>query len=482
MNSSDHDPGIDSGTILAGKYRVDRVLGAGGMGVVVAAHHIHLDERVAIKFLLPDMLSNEEAVARFVREARAAVKIKSEHVARVSDVGTLETGAPYMVMEYLEGGDLAGWLTQRGALPVEQAVEFVLQACEALAEAHSLGITHRDLKPANLFVVRRPDGTLAVKVLDFGISKMRVTNSSMPEASMTKTSAVMGSPLYMPPEQLQSSKDADSRADIWALGIILHELLTGTSPFYSDTMPELIAKILSTPPPPLRSFRPDAPAGLEQALLKCLEKDRNRRFESVGELAGALLPFAPKRARISFERISGILRSAGLSASALELPASSDPGAPAVSVQGKVTQAAFGRTGPAPRSPGVPIAIAIALVGVAGVAVGFFMFKSSSPTAPEPASAPEVSAARSEPSVTPAGDAIAPNSLVAPSAPAAASALPAPSVAPSARDTAQAARSPARSVPGRPAAAAPPPKDVTSSPPKPVTRPAVTNDAFDDRK
>src|SRR5262245_59127005 len=166
------DTAVREGEVLAGKYRVDRVLGVGGMGVVVAAHHIELDDKVAIKFLLPETLENGEAVARFAREARAAVKIKSEHVARVSDVGKLESGAPYMVMEYLVGSDLAGWLDERGPLPIDQVVEFVLQASEAIAEAHSLGIVHRDLKPANLFAIRRPDGALSIKVLDFGISKM----------------------------------------------------------------------------------------------------------------------------------------------------------------------------------------------------------------------------------------------------------------------------------------------------------------------
>ena len=137
-----------------------------GIGVVVAAHHMQLDERVALKFLLPEALGNPEAVARFARKARAAVKIKSEHVARVSDVGTLPNGAPYMVMEYLEGGDLAAWLKQRGPMPVDQAVEFVIQACVAVADAHALGIVHRDLKPANLFCLRRSDGQLSIKVLE----------------------------------------------------------------------------------------------------------------------------------------------------------------------------------------------------------------------------------------------------------------------------------------------------------------------------
>src|SRR6202167_5914469 len=189
--------GVREGDILAGKYRVERVLGIGGMGVVVAAHHIQLDEKVALKFLLPDALHNSDAVARFAREARAAVKIKSEHVARVSDVGTLPNGAPYMVMEYLDGVDLAAWLHERGTLPIEQAVDFVLQACEAIAEAHALGIVHRDLKPANLFCIRRADGNLSIKVLDFGISKVTTPGAPAHGVDMTRTNALVGSPLYM---------------------------------------------------------------------------------------------------------------------------------------------------------------------------------------------------------------------------------------------------------------------------------------------
>src|SRR6187431_451345 len=178
---------IAPGTILAGKYRVEGVLGSGGMGMVVAAHHLQLDERVAIKVLLPQMLENSEATARFSREARAAVKIKSEYVARVIDVGSLESGHPYMVMEYLEGEDLADMLS-RGPLPREQAVELVLQACEALCEAHALGIIHRDIKPANFYCVRRTDGLLAMKLLDFGIS--RATGGA--ELALTSSGAVMG--------------------------------------------------------------------------------------------------------------------------------------------------------------------------------------------------------------------------------------------------------------------------------------------------
>ena len=333
--------GVREGDVLAGKYRIEKILGAGGMGVVVAAHHLHLDERVAIKFLLPEVLGNTEVMARFAREARAAVKIKSEHVARVIDVGSLDNGAPYLVMEYLEGRDLSAWLEKNGSLPIEQAVEFVLQACEAIADAHRLGIVHRDLKPANLYCVRRSDGVLSIKVLDFGISKTTGSEISGPDMAMTKTTSVMGSPFYMSPEQLKSSRDVDVRTDIWSLGVILYELLTKRHPHTGDSLPELCMAIVGSPTPSIRSVRPDVPVGLEQAINKCLEKDRNLRYANVAELAIALAPFAPKRARSSVERISGIIQGSGQLSSSLSLPPSQAPTAPGLGVP---TEVSWGHT------------------------------------------------------------------------------------------------------------------------------------------
>jgi serine/threonine-protein kinase len=366
---SDSAAGVREGDILAGKYRVERVLGVGGMGVVVAAHHLQLDEKVALKFLLPEALGNPEAVARFAREARAAVKIKSEHVARVSDVGTLPNGAPYMVMEYLEGGDLAAWLKQRGPLPVDQAVEFVLQACIAVADAHALGIIHRDLKPANLFCVRRSDGQLSIKVLDFGISKMNDTSRSG-SPWVTRTSALMGSPLYMSPEQMLSSKDVDAQTDIWALGVILFELMTGRLAFFADSIMELAIKVAHEKAPSIRSFRPDVPAALESVVEKCMQKDPQDRYRNVAELALALLPFAPARAKASVERISGIIQAAGLSASALAVrpsPPSPDAQASAGTIQplGRTTVESPGRKWAALVGGVGTGLILVALVGVA---------------------------------------------------------------------------------------------------------------------
>ncbi len=342
------------GQILGGKYRIDRVLGAGGMGMVVAATHLHLDERVAIKFLLPEALQNAEAVARFGREARAAVKIRGEHVARVIDVGTFDNGAPYMVMEHLDGRDLAALLVERGPLAPADAVDAVLQACEALAEAHALGIVHRDLKPANLFLTRRPDGTATVKVLDFGISK--VTNASASDNSMTKTSAIMGSPLYMSPEQMTASRNVDARTDIWAIGVVLYELLTGRPPFSADSLPEICGLILTAAPAAVRDHSPGIPDALQTAVLRCLEKDRARRFQSVRELAQALSPFGSRATSRSLERISRIL---GAESATHEAPASSAyPPHPSAG-----TQASWGQTKP-PRSNTAPIVVASAAIVV----------------------------------------------------------------------------------------------------------------------
>jgi eukaryotic-like serine/threonine-protein kinase len=308
---------VREGDVLAGKFRIERVLGKGAMGIVVAATHIQLEERVALKFLLPEALINADAVLRFAREARAAVKIKSEHVARVSDVGTLESGSPYMVMEYLEGQDLSHWMRDRGQVAVADAVEFLLQACEALAEAHALGIVHRDLKPANLFVTTRSDGTPCIKVLDFGISKFTTPGSSS-DMNMTKTSTVMGSPLYMSPEQLSSTRSVDARADIWAIGVILFELVAGRVPFEAENMPALCRKVVEDPPPSLRELCKEAPAALEPILLRCLAKDRAQRFTNVAELATALAPLGPPSALRSAERITRVLRASQAPASPRE--------------------------------------------------------------------------------------------------------------------------------------------------------------------
>jgi len=282
---------VKVGQELAGKYRVERVIGVGGMGIVVAARHVELDEVRAIKLLHPAELGNSQALARFAREARAAVRLRSEHAARVFDAGRLETGVPYMVLEYLEGTDLNRLCKKVGRLPITEAVLYLLQACDAVAEAHALGIIHRDLKPANLFLTHRMDGSPCIKVLDFGISK-RVDGRA--PSGMTRTTDIMGSPLYMSPEQMRSTKDVDARTDVWALGAILYKLLAGDAPFQAKSVADVYSGILERDPPPLSLHRDDIPEPIERIIERCLRKDRDERVSSVLELAAALAPYAPE--------------------------------------------------------------------------------------------------------------------------------------------------------------------------------------------
>jgi serine/threonine protein kinase len=297
-------PGV--GDVLAGKYRIEKTLGQGGMGVVLAAHHELLDQRVAIKLLQPEIAGNPEAVSRFLNEARSASRIRNEHVARVVDVGRLDGGQPYMVMEYLEGLDLEQVLAQRGPLPAAEVVDWLMQALEAVAQAHALGIIHRDLKPPNLFLARCQDGTSQVKVLDFGISKA-MTAPGEARGSVTTTKALLGSPAYMSPEQLRDSKNVDVRTDIWALGVVAYELLTGSLPFDADNVVALFAAIQETTPRPLRELRPELPAMLEAAVLKCLRANQRERFSNVAELASAIAPYGTRESALCREHIERIL-------------------------------------------------------------------------------------------------------------------------------------------------------------------------------
>ncbi len=295
---------VKPGDLIAGKYRVDRLLGQGGMGVVVAATHTVLGEQVALKFLLPGLQVDEKIAERFLREAKAAAKIKSPHVARVVDVGTmLDTGSPYIVMELMSGHDLGVELEQRGALELEQACSLAIQACEALASAHQAGVIHRDIKPGNLFLTQDADGTPLLKVLDFGISKLE----SMDAAALTQTQTAMGSPLYMSPEQMRSARQVDQRTDIWSLGIVLYELITGEMPYMAETLPQLCALVLEAAPPSIRSIVPGVPLELEELIARCLSKDPADRFATMAELALALAPFAGEAGEREALRVSRIL-------------------------------------------------------------------------------------------------------------------------------------------------------------------------------
>ena len=281
-----------AGEVIAGKYRIEKVIGAGGMGVVVVARHLLLNQPVAVKFLHPQAALRSDPVERFLREARAAAALRSEHTVRLLDFGTLGSGDPYMVMEYLEGSPLSRVIRTRAPLPIDEAIDFMLQACDAMGEAHALGIVHRDLKPGNMFITQRPNGTPQLKVLDFGIAKT-LGEGENHEQTLTATNMIMGSPQYASPEQLRSSKNVDARTDIWAMNVILYYMLTGRRPFEADSMSALCLAIAVEKPAPMTTLRAEIPIALQEVVNRCLEKDRDKRMPDVATLAAALRPFAP---------------------------------------------------------------------------------------------------------------------------------------------------------------------------------------------
>ncbi|HTR56021.1 MAG TPA: serine/threonine-protein kinase [Kofleriaceae bacterium] len=281
----------EPGSLLASKYRIERVLGRGGMGVVVEAEHLELRAPVALKFLTDRYTDRADVVERFLREARAAAKLRSVHACRVSDVGRLDDGTPYIVMEMLVGRDLARALREDGPLDTATAADYVAQACDAVAEAHAAGIVHRDLKPGNLFVTRQRDGAALIKVLDFGVAKVE----SEQEHAITSARAVIGSPSYMAPEQLRSARAADARSDIWSLGVILHQAACGKPPFQGETIADLAIRAATEPLPPLLGVPPAYAA----IVARCLEKQPDQRFQSAAALADALAPLVAARRAVT---------------------------------------------------------------------------------------------------------------------------------------------------------------------------------------
>lgn len=300
---------LSAGQIVADKYRIDGVMGTGGMGVVVAATHVELDQRVAIKFLRE---VSPEALARFQREARLLVRLKSPHVARVFDVGALDDDTPYIVMEHLDGSDLASVVSSRKKLPVEESVDYILQAMEAVAEAHALGMVHRDLKPANLFLARGAGGTTTVKVLDFGVSKIlddRATGAggSPRGGDLTNEGMALGSPGYMSAEQMTNARDVDERSDIFSLGALLYRCVGGQTPYKGNSVVTILASMATEPLTPLRTLTPDAPETFAKIVERCLLQDKAARWPTVAHLANALAPYATHRGRVSIEQILATL-------------------------------------------------------------------------------------------------------------------------------------------------------------------------------
>ncbi|MBW2455952.1 MAG: protein kinase [Deltaproteobacteria bacterium] len=399
MAGKPKQPPVQVGDLLAGKYRVERQLGTGGMGVVVAAVDVELGELRAIKVLLPDRSAQEEMEERFLREARAVIRLRSPHVARVYDLGRLPTGEPYIVMEHLVGQDLRDLLVGRGcALAVQDAADFVMQALEGLAEAHAAGIVHRDLKPANLFLTEDDHGLPCIKVLDFGISKVSADLELGRE--MTQTAAMLGTPLYMAPEQMRSAKDVDRRSDIWSLGVILYKLLTGRTPFLGDTVATVCLDVAERDPLPPSTFNPNVPPELEAVVMGCLEKDRDRRYQHALELGTALAAHAGPQAQASLSRINrwhhapppattsqpsfpGLAeRPSGSGLGEAPPAAVSEPGQAVAVLGGPSTEAARGQAGSSPvatrRSRRV-WAVFAAGVGVAAVVAAVLLARGDEP-------------------------------------------------------------------------------------------------------
>ncbi|MDC0683380.1 serine/threonine-protein kinase [Sorangium atrum] len=381
------------GDVLAGKYRVEQIVGAGAMGTIVAAWHLELEQRVAMKFLHSLRPDGGDPTERFRREARALARIKSEHVARVLDVGSLEGGMPYMVMEFLEGNDLAHEIRARGPLPVVEAVAYMLQALDAMAEAHAAGIVHRDLKPANLFLSLRPDGDRVIKVLDFGISKS-LLGISRDQVALTQTASLLGSPLYMSPEQVRSARDVDMRADIWSLGVILYEMLTGRTPYDGDSVAQLFHALLYENAAPVAQLRPDVPRELDAVVMHCLAKDRDQRWRNVGDLAAALLPFGPATGHMHVDRARRVLGSS----SDIARPSILQTGVPSGGAQGAGSRPSIPHGGP-PFAPGTPSSPSFAPASPSfapgtpsspSFAPGTPSFVPASPTAPNAETGPTV--------------------------------------------------------------------------------------------
>jgi len=415
------------GDVVDGKYRIDGLLGRGGMGWVAAATHIGLDQPLAIKFLKQDLVGDEGTRARFAREARACVRIRSEHVCRVLDVGEMPDGVPFMVMERLEGLDLSQVLKAEGPFPLSRAVDCVLQACEGLYEAHRLGIVHRDLKPGNLFLSHFSTGQPLVKILDFGIAR---TVDAQEGETLTATGSILGSPHYMSPEQIVSPKSVDERSDIWSLAIILYRLLANALPFEADSFGRLAILIAGDRPLSLLERRPDLPADFERILFRALEKDPQARYANVGVFAAALAPYGTFRSQAAAAAPPNALLAGGPPLTP-PTPAATAGASRAPSITANAMSLSGGsQTRSVPKSPVIPALVGIALVllvalGVtANVAFGrrdaaLPAVVAAPPTAPTAAVVPSVAVSAT---ATPLPDISA--SLPPPAAPSASAAPP----------------------------------------------------------
>jgi serine/threonine-protein kinase len=330
-----------AGEVIDGKYQIERMLGEGGMGAVARAMHLLRRAPVALKFMSPNVMSFPGAVERFLNEGVAASQIDSDHVVHIFDVGKLANGAPYLVMEYMEGRDLSGVLEHEGrpGLEIARAIHFTLQTLRGLQVAHDAGIIHRDMKPSNCFVINKEGEPDFVKLLDFGISKVGQGQKS---ASLTQTNSALGTPLYMSPEQAKSPRDVDLRSDLYSVGVILYELLSGRTPFNSESgeFTEILFKLFTQDPPPIRAVRPDISPELAAVVHRALVRDPNDRYASAQEFGAALEPFADARSARVIQRLR-----AHVSGRASHLPSASMPHAPVAAAFSKL---GLGLTGALP--------------------------------------------------------------------------------------------------------------------------------------
>jgi serine/threonine protein kinase len=398
------------GQLLGGRYRILRKIGEGGMGIVYEAEHVVIEKRVGLKVLREDFSSRPDVVERFRQEAKSASRIGHEHIIDISDFGETPTGACFFVMELLQGHDLAEELSRKGRLSPRRTVNLALQCARALGAAHAKGIVHRDMKPENIFLVTRDTGEDFIKIVDFGIAKMSdIETDGEPGRKLTKTGMIFGTPEYMSPEQA-SGKKLDHRVDIYALGVIMYELLTGRVPFMADTFMGVLTQHVFEAPPPLRSMYPQlaVPPELELIVYKALAKDPDERFQSMEEMAAALaqvLALAPD-APLSAPPPPGTVTHPGqlpgpLSAPAPRLPAPS----PAAAFSAK------------PGTSSVRFAVwGAGLVLLSGAVAGLWLLRERSEQSG--ASAQEASFVPSLP--PPAGPAANPQEALATQAPAAA--------------------------------------------------------------
>jgi serine/threonine protein kinase len=465
------------GEVVGEKYRLVRLLGEGGMGTVYEARHDVIGRRFAVKFLHAELAQHPEILARFRREAQAAGSLENENIAAVTDFGSSPDGAPYIVMEFLEGQDLAKVLAQTGPLPIQRAAHILIQVCRGLFAAHGRGIVHRDLKPENLLLQTRGDGGDLVKILDFGIAKLKSTEHR-PEAA-TRTGITLGTPYYMPPEQARGQKELDERADIYALGVILFELLSGQKPHNGENYNAILYSILMQAAPRIETYRPDLPPELAALVHRAMAADANERPQSVSELAEALAPYTGR---------------------SITPPPTTGPGSTVFLPQGPQQRSASTRApvaltpptpsaynAPPPSRTGLWVGLGVALVSVLG-ATAFFVSRGATPepavaaTTPLPAPtpvAPPPAVVTAVPAIATAVPQIAPTPAPAPPA---TSAQPPPSVvaapAPRVRGGAKLPKTPAK-TPEPPAIApapAPAPAPVPAKPPAP--RPKPDDDLF----